>query len=42
MTEVITMIYESLKVMDNYKLKSEKTKMEVMKSIKFKGLNHPF
>lgn len=41
MTEVITMIYESLKVMDNYKLKSEETKMEVMKSIKFKGLNHP-
>ena len=41
MMEVITMIYESLKVMDNYKLKSEETKMEVMKSIKFKGLNHP-
>ena len=35
------MIYESLKVMDKYKLKSEETKMEVMKSIKFKGLNHP-
>lgn len=35
------MIYKSLKVMDNYKLKSKETKMEVMKSIKFKGLNHP-
>ena len=35
------MIYESLKVMDNYKLKREETKMEVMKSIQFKGLNHP-
>lgn len=41
MTEVITMMHESLKVMDNYKLKREETKMEAVKSIKFKGLNHP-